>query len=119
VRGLAEELVRLQGREVVVAPPFTGLYEAVKAAHGLVHHRGPRRMCSGSGGGLYRRVSASMLADLGVKALSLGHSERRRYFGETDESVAKKVGSASSRSCCYHVRGESEEERDGGLTEES
>ncbi len=64
-------------------------------------------------------VSATMLADLGVKAAIIGHSERRRYFGETDESVAKKVWAALEQSLMpIMCVGETEEERDAGLTEE-
>ena len=59
-----------------------------------------------------------MLADLGVTAAIIGHSERRRYFGETDESVAKKVWAALDRGLLPIVCvGESEEERESGSTE--
>ena len=64
-------------------------------------------------------VSAAMLADLGVKAAIIGHSERRRYFAETDESVAKKVWAALEQKLLpIMCVGENEEEREGGLTEE-
>jgi triosephosphate isomerase (TIM) len=64
-------------------------------------------------------VSATMLADLGVGAAIIGHSERRRYFDETDEGVAKKVWAALEKDLLpIMCVGETEEERDGGLTQE-
>jgi triosephosphate isomerase len=64
-------------------------------------------------------VSAPMLVELDVEAVVLGHSERRQFFGETDEALAKKVPAALAADLepilCV---GESEEARDGGQTEE-
>ncbi len=63
-------------------------------------------------------VSAPMLVELDVEAVVLGHSERRQYFGETDEALARKVPAALAAGLepilCV---GESEEARDGGQTE--
>ena len=63
-------------------------------------------------------VSAPMLVELDVEAVILGHSERRQYFGETDEALARKVPAALAAGLepilCV---GESEEARDGGQTE--
>jgi triosephosphate isomerase len=94
VRDLAKEIGEVHGREVVVAPPFTGLYEAVKAAHGTSIMVAAQDVFWEWEGAFTGEVSATMLADLGVKAAIIGHSERRRYFSETDESVAKKVWAA-------------------------
>jgi triosephosphate isomerase len=64
-------------------------------------------------------VSAPMLVELDVEAVVLGHSERRQFFGETDEALAKKVPAALAADLepilCV---GESEEARDAGQTEE-
>jgi triosephosphate isomerase len=64
-------------------------------------------------------ISAPMLVELDVEAVVLGHSERRQFFGETDEALAKKVPAALAAELepilCV---GESEEARDGGQTEE-
>jgi triosephosphate isomerase len=63
-------------------------------------------------------ISAAMLVELDVEAVVLGHSERRQYFGETDEALARKVPAALAAELepilCV---GESEEARDGGETE--
>jgi triosephosphate isomerase len=119
VHELGIELGEVQGREVVVAPPFTGLYEAVKAAHGSSLSVGAQDVFWEWEGAYTGEVSAAMLADLGVKAAIIGHSERRRYFGETDESVAKKVWAALEQKLLpIMCVGENEAEREGGLTEE-
>jgi triosephosphate isomerase len=119
VRDLARELGAVDGREVVVAPPFTGLYEAVKAAHGSSISVAAQDVFWEWEGAYTGEVSASMLADLGVKVAIIGHSERRRYFAETDESVAKKVWAALEQKLLpIMCVGEDEEQRESGLTEE-
>ncbi|MBN1630188.1 MAG: triose-phosphate isomerase [Thermoleophilia bacterium] len=118
VRELAGLLGEPSGREVVVAPPFTGLYEAAKAAEGTCVSVAAQDVFWEWEGAYTGEVSATMLADLGVKAAIIGHSERRRYFGETDESVAKKVWAALDRGLLPIVCvGESEDERESGATE--
>jgi triosephosphate isomerase len=119
VRELAKEVGAAEDREVVVAPPFTGLYEAVKAAQGSRIAVAAQDVFWEWEGAYTGEVSATMLADLGVKAAIIGHSERRRYFGETDESVAKKVwASLEQKLLPIMCVGENEDEREGGLTEE-
>jgi triosephosphate isomerase len=118
VRELAKELGKVEGREVMVAPPFTGLYEAVKAAHDSGISVAAQDVFWEGEGAYTGEVSAAMLADLGVKAAIVGHSERRRYFGETDETVAKKVWAGLERGLLpIMCVGENEEEREAGLTE--
>jgi triosephosphate isomerase len=118
VRELVGVLETRADREVVVAPPFTGLYEAVKAAQGTPVSVAAQDVFWEWEGAYTGEVSAGMLADLGVKAAIIGHSERRRYFGETDESVAKKVWAALEHGLTpIMCVGEDEEEREAGLTE--
>jgi triosephosphate isomerase len=119
VRALAKETGAVADREVVVAPPFTGLCEAVKAAQGSRIMVAAQDVFWEGEGAYTGEVSAAMLADLGVKAVIVGHSERRRYFGETDESVAKKVWAALEQKLLpIMCVGEDEDEREAGLTEE-
>jgi triosephosphate isomerase len=119
VRTLAKEIGLPTNREVVVAPPFTGLYEAVKAAQGSRIMVAAQDVFWEGEGAYTGEVSATMLFDLGVKAVIVGHSERRRYFAETDESVAKKVWAALEQHLlAIMCVGENEGEREGGLTEE-
>lgn len=119
VRELAAAIGVLEDREVMVAPPFTGLYEAVKAAEGTGVSVAAQDVFWEWEGAYTGEVSAAMLAELGVKGAIIGHSERRRYFGETDDSVAKKVWAVLDHGLLpIMCVGESEEEREAGLTEE-
>jgi triosephosphate isomerase len=118
VRDLAEELGALRDREVMVAPPFTGLFEAVKAAKGTSLSVAAQDVFWEWEGAYTGEVSAAMLADLGVKGAIIGHSERRQYFGETDEWVAKKVWAALEHGLLpIMCVGESGEEREAGSTQ--
>ena len=118
VRDLAQNIGRPSARQVMVAPPFTGLYEATKAAEGTGIAVAAQDVFWEWEGAYTGEVSAAMLVDLGVSAAIIGHSERRRYFGETDEWVAKKVWAALDRGLIpIMCVGESEEERDAGATE--
>ncbi|MCE5253093.1 MAG: triose-phosphate isomerase [Actinomycetia bacterium] len=119
VRELGEELGDVDDREVMVAPAFTGLYEAAKAAEGTALSVAAQDVFWEWEGPYTGEVSATMLAALGVKAAIIGHSERRRYFGETDEAVAKKVWASLEQGLLpIMCVGETEEEREAGLTEE-
>lgn len=77
-------------REVVVCPPFTAL-SAVQAL-GMTHiHHGAQNMAAYESGAYTGEVSAAMLRDAGCRYVILGHSERREFFGETDEAVNIKA----------------------------
>lgn len=118
VRQLAERLGALDDRDVVVAPPFTGLYEAVRAAAGTCLSVSAQDVFWEAEGAYTGEVAPGMLADLGVKAAIIGHSERRQYFGETDETVSKKVRAALDQGLLpIMCLGETEAEREGALTE--
>jgi triosephosphate isomerase len=118
VRDLAASLGEVGDREVVVAPPFTGLSEAVKAAGGTCVSVAAQDVFWEWEGAFTGEVSASMLAALGVRAVIIGHSERRHYFGETDEWVAKKVWAVLEQGLLpIMCVGETEDEREAGSTE--
>jgi triosephosphate isomerase len=118
VRRLAEILGVLDDRDVMLAPPFTGLYEAVKAAQGSCVAVSSQDVFWESEGAYTGEVAPGMLADLGVRAAIIGHSERRQFFGETDQTVSKKVRATLSAGLLpIMCVGESEAEREGGLTE--
>jgi triosephosphate isomerase (TIM) len=111
-------LGHIEDRQVLLAPPFTGLCEAVSAAAGSGIIVSSQDVFWESEGAFTGEVSAGMLADLGVKAAIVGHSERRQYFGETDEMVGKKAGATLRRGMLAVVCvGETGEEREAGLTE--
>ncbi len=119
VRALARELGRVDDRDVVVAPTFVGLHQAVGAASGTGILVAAQDVFWETEGAYTGEVSAPMLADLGVQAVIIGHSERRQYFGETDDWVARKVRAALDHGLLpIMCLGETEEERESGLTTE-
>jgi triosephosphate isomerase (TIM) len=105
--------------DVVVCPPFTALQEVVERRRGTAVRVAAQNMHYDESGAFTGEISAPMLVELDVEAVVLGHSERRQFFGETDEALAKKVPAALAAELepilCV---GESEEARDGGQTEE-
>jgi triosephosphate isomerase len=118
VQELAAALGELRDREVMVAPPFTGLFQAVAAASGSCVRVAAQDVFWEWEGAFTGEVSATMLAGLGVAGSIVGHSERRAYFGETDESAAKKVWALLEHGLVPILCvGETEDERENGATE--
>jgi triosephosphate isomerase len=118
VHELAAALGNPRDREVMVAPPFTGLFQAVAAASGSCVRVAAQDVFWEWEGAFTGEVSATMLAGLGVAGSIVGHSERRMYFGETDESAAKKVWSLLEHGLVPILCvGETEDERERGTTE--
>ena len=77
--------------EVMVAPTFTNLYHANEALKTTDIEVVAQNMHFAENGAYTGEISADMLKSIGVKTVILGHSERREYFNETDELLAKKV----------------------------
>jgi triosephosphate isomerase len=93
-RFLGELLPRIPdsgGPEVVVCPPFTSLKTAVEHCFQSRIRVAAQNMHEADEGAYTGEVSAPMLLDLGVQGVILGHSERREYFNETDEALARKL----------------------------
>ncbi len=104
--------------EVVICPPFTGLAAAVQAAAGTRIRIGAQNLFWAREGAYTGEVSAPMIRAAGCSHVIIGHSERRQYFGETDESVLKKTVSALEAGLTPIVCvGERLEEREAGKTE--
>ena len=105
--------------DVVICPPFTALTAVVERRYGTAVKVAAQNMHEAESGAFTGEVSAAMLAELDVEAVVLGHSERRQYFGETDEALAVKVPAALAAGLepilCI---GETEEARDAGETEQ-
>ena len=119
VEALAVRLGALQGVEVIVAPPFTGLAAATAAAAGTAIAVSAQNVFWENEGAYTGEVAPGMLTDLGVRWVIVGHSERRQLFSETDQGVARKVRAAVDHGLKVILCvGETEQERDEGLTEE-
>ena len=80
--------------EVVVAPTFVNLKTAVDTVNGKNITVAAQNMHQAEGGAFTGEIAASMLTDIGVNIVILGHSERRAYFHETDALLANKVDTA-------------------------
>jgi triosephosphate isomerase len=104
--------------DVVLCPPFTALTAVVERRYGTAVKVAAQNMHEEASGAFTGEVSAPMLVELDVEAVILGHSERRQFFGETDEALARKVPAALAAGLepilCV---GESEAARDAGETE--
>ena len=99
--------------QVVICPPFLALPAVGDAAKGGSVEVAAQNMHYEPDGAYTGEVSAAMLLDAGALAVVLGHSERRQYFGETDEALARKVPVALENGLLPILCvGESEDERE-------
>ena len=99
----------------IVAPPFTHLSEIVKAARGTGIAVSAQNCAAEAKGAYTGEVSAKMIASLGVEYVILGHSERREYYGETSQTLNKKMAQAYENNLApIYCVGENLEEREAG-----
>ena len=104
--------------EIVICPPFTNLAAAVESAKGTRIQVGSQNIAWAKDGAFTGEISGPMIAATGASHTIVGHSERRQYFGETDETVLKRTQAALSFGLTPIVCvGERLEEREGGQTE--
>jgi len=117
VRGLKNELGTITGREVIVAPAFTSLGAVLAEVQGSVIKVAAQNMHWEDKGAFTGEVSPTMLKDIGCTHVIIGHSERRQYFAETNQTVNKKVRSALNRGLTpIMCVGETLQERESGST---
>ena len=115
VKGKAE----IAGVESVICAPFTALPALAEAVKGTSLKIGAQNMHWEESGAYTGEISGPMLQDLGVHYVIIGHSERRAYFAETDETVNKKVHAAFKYGITPIICvGEKLEEREAGQTKE-
>jgi triosephosphate isomerase len=104
--------------DIVIAPAFTAISAAVQSAKGSNVAISGQDVFWEKEGAFTGEVSAPMLADAGCRFVIIGHSERRQFFGETDESVAKKTKTALAAGLTPVVCvGETLAQRETGQTE--
>lgn len=94
IDALLDRLGDAAGREVIVAPPFPALAIVGQRLRGANLRLAAQDLHWEDQGAFTGEVSAPMLRDVGCSHVIVGHSERRQYFGETDEWVARKVRAA-------------------------
>ena len=105
--------------DIIVAPTFTALAASVEAAKGTAISIAAQNMHWESEGAFTGEISAGMIAEAGCRAVIIAHSERRQFFGETDERANKKVKAALAAGLTPILCvGEMLANREGGKTEE-
>lgn len=121
-RSLVQKIVQMSQKivkdcEVIIAPPFTSIACAVEEAKNSSIQIGGQNMFWEDKGAFTGEISGPMLKEIGCSHVIIGHSERRQFFGETDDTVNRKIKSALRNSlipiCCV---GETLNERETGAT---
>lgn len=106
-----------ESAEIVIMPPFTALTPVKKALEGSPIQLGAQNLYWEDEGAFTGEISAPMLTDTGCRFVVVGHSERRQYFGETDQTVNKKIQAVFSHNLIPVVCiGETLEERENNKT---
>lgn len=112
-------LVKDAEAEVVICVPYTSIWAAGEAIKGTNIHLGAENVHWAEKGAFTGEISADMLKEQGVEYVIIGHSERRQYFGETDQTVNMRVKAALAHGLKPIICvGETLEEREGGKVEE-
>ena len=117
-RALRAAVTDVEGVDIAVCPPFTGLAPAVQALADTEIAVAAQNVHWDAEGAYTGEISPAMLVDLGVYGAIVGHSERRQYFGDTDASVGRRASAALEAGLSVIACvGELEEEREAGETE--
>ena len=118
IEGIAP-LVKNSEAEIILCVPYTDLFYSLLTAQNTNIKIGAQNMHWEESGAYTGEVSGEMLKCIGVEYVIIGHSERRQYFNETDETVNKKVKAALRNDLKPIVCvGETLEQREAGKTEE-
>ena len=112
------KLVKNSENEVILCVPYIDLFYCLMGAQDTNIKIGAQNMHFAEKGAYTGEVSGQMLKSIGVEYVIIGHSERRQYFAETDESVNKKIKAAFENELKPIVCvGETLEQREAGVTE--
>jgi len=104
-------------KDVIVCPTFTALWKASETVKGTNVHIGAQNMHYEDKGAYTGEVTAEMIREAGCEYVIIGHSERRKYYAETDETVSLKIRKAYETGLTpIMCIGESLEERESGET---
>jgi triosephosphate isomerase (TIM) len=118
-KAIKEGSADIRGGSIILAPPFTSLYAVSDAMKGSSLFLAAQNMHYEDKGAFTGEVSAPMLKDIGCSYVIIGHSERRKYFQEQNADVNLKVKKAlSSGMIPIMCVGETDEEREKGITQE-
>ena len=114
-----EPMVKDAKAEVILCVPYTDLFYCLMNAQGTNIKIGAQNMHFAETGAYTGEVSGKMLKSIGVEYVIIGHSERRQYYNETDESVNKKIKAALENELKPIVCvGETLEQREAGITKD-
>jgi triosephosphate isomerase len=117
VRELKAAISGVKTVEVAVAPPFTALYAIRKELEGSSIHLAAQNLYWEEKGAFTGEVSPLMLKEVGCHYVIIGHSERRQFFGETDETVNRRIRAALAQGLkVIFCIGEALKEREEGKT---
>lgn len=119
VKALKVKLINIERVDMVVCPPFTALYQTAEILKESKIKLGAQNVYWEDSGAFTGEISVPMLKNAGCDYVIVGHSERRQYFGETNQSVNTKVKKVTaSGMIAIMCVGESLEQRESGVTAE-
>jgi triosephosphate isomerase len=117
IRELKADISGVKTVEVAVAPPFTALHAVHKELEGSPIHLAAQNLYWEEKGAFTGEVSSFMLKEVGCHYVIIGHSERRQLFGETDETVNRRIKAALAQGLkVIFCMGETLKEREEGKT---
>ena len=117
VRQLKASLSNIEEVEVAVAPPFTALYAVSQVLKGSSIRLAAQNLFYEEKGAFTGEISPLMLKEIGCQYVIIGHSERRQFFGETDETVNRRIKAAPGQGLkAIFCIGETLKEREEGKT---
>jgi triosephosphate isomerase len=117
VKALKDTVADVSDVDIMIAPAFTALTQLSSALDGTNMGLGAQNLHWEAQGAYTGEISTSMLTSAGCRYVIIGHSERRQYFGETDQEINRKIDTASKAGLIpVFCIGETESQRDAGET---